>query len=125
MREYFVLDLRETRLLGYRLEEASSRAYQRLMPQHGVIPSVVLGLGLALEDDRIRFHVGDAMLPEAEELIARLDHLIRDVLERCVAAAEARAEKEAKARRAADRARRAAEGRAAKAEAESGGAQGG
>jgi hypothetical protein len=102
--EYFLLDLARSRLLGHRLADPSARAYSRLVPQHGVLPSRVLGLGLALEGERVRFYVGDAALPDADELIARLDQMLSDVLERRLAAAEERAA--------------AAEGRAAAAEAE-------
>ena len=101
--EYFVLDLARNRLLGYRLPAPGARAYTRLVPQRGVVASAVLGLGLALEDDRVRFYLDGASLPEAEELIARLDRMVNDVLERRLAeaeeraaAAEARAEVEAR-----------------------------
>jgi hypothetical protein len=115
--EYFLLDLASQRLLGYRLEGPSARTYTRLVPQHGLIPSRVLGLGLALEDDRVRLYVGDAPLPDADELIARLDHLIRDVLEHRIAEAEEARRSEEEARLAAEAARD-AEAEARKAEAE-------
>ncbi len=114
--EYFVLDLARNRLLGYRLPDPLARAYTRLLPQRGVVASAVLGLGLALEERRIRFYLDEAPLPEAEELIARLDGIVNDVLERRLvdaedraAAAEARAEAEAEARQAEAEARQALE----------------
>jgi hypothetical protein len=61
----------------------------------------VLGLDLALERGRVRFFAGSAPLPHAEELIARLDSMIEDLvlkeqeLARELEAATLRAEREA------------------------------
>lgn len=103
--EYFVLDARTTRLLGYRLEPGAS-AYQPILPQAGRWPSKVLGLDLSLEGGRVRFFHGSAPLLEASELITRLERMMeelsskkdeaermKDEAERMKDAAERRAER--------------------------------
>ena len=76
--EYFVLDLKLRRLLGYRLTEA--RSYEPIIPQAGRWASHVLGLDLASEDGRVRFYAATAPLPYADELIVRLDTMIGDLV---------------------------------------------
>ncbi len=44
--------------------------------------SRVLGLHLQVEQDRIRFYSGTAMLLESEELIGRLERMLEDVEQR-------------------------------------------
>ncbi|MFY2556015.1 hypothetical protein ACN469_00070 [Corallococcus terminator] len=66
------------RLNGWRLE-AGRRAYTPILPQHGVYRSEVLGLDLQIEDERLRFYFGGAPLPEAHELIARLERMVERV----------------------------------------------
>ncbi|MBI4701121.1 MAG: Uma2 family endonuclease [Deltaproteobacteria bacterium] len=97
--EYFVCDLRRLVLRGYRLVESGAASYEPVVPQGGRLSSMALGLELALEGDRLRFYHGLAALPDADELIARLDA--------GVAAAKERAESEAQ--RAEDAERRLAE----------------
>jgi Uma2 family endonuclease len=80
--EYFVLDLRRGRLMGHRLASPSSRAYQAMLPQHGRLPSMVLGLDLLLEGDLVRFYAGTAPLPEADELIGKLQRMLDDLVTR-------------------------------------------
>lgn len=70
IRECFVIDLRKHALKGFRLNEGT---YQPVLPQAGKIPSEVLGLDVALEEGRVRFYVGMAALPDADELVKRLD----------------------------------------------------
>jgi len=94
--EYFLFDRGRLRLWGFRLQSPSARVYEPLIPQVGRFRSTTLGLELGLVDERLRFFAGDAELPDAEELIARLEGFV-DRLER-------RAEDEA--RRAEDEARR-------------------
>lgn len=72
--EYFVLDLKLRRILGYRLN--GSGTYEPILPQAGRWASRVLGLDLAREDGRVRFYVGTAAVPYADELIERLDTLL-------------------------------------------------
>jgi Uma2 family endonuclease len=107
--EYFLLDVRRGRLLGYRLP-TGARTYQRLVPQGGLLTSQVLGLDLALEGQGIRFYYGAAPLPEADELIARLDGMLTDLIQKRDAEALAREEAEARLDEAA-RAREEAEAR--------------
>jgi Uma2 family endonuclease len=75
IREYFLFDRGRLRLTGWRLEEGR-RVYRPILPQHGVYPSEVLGLELQLEDERLRFFHGGAALPEANELITRLERMV-------------------------------------------------
>lgn len=95
--EYFVLDLRRGRLLGYRLPASGGLGYQALVPQHGRWTSVVLGLDLALESDMVRFYSGSAALPVAEELLGRVQTMLDEVVAKRQEA-EARADEEARLR---------------------------
>lgn len=92
--EYFAFDRGRMRLAGWRLPEPSARAYVPVVPQAGRFASQVLQLDLALEDDRIRFYLGTAPLPEAEELVLRLERAVNDVTQRAEQEAQ-RAEQEA------------------------------
>jgi Uma2 family endonuclease len=85
--EYFIYDRDRERLFGYRLAAPEDRTYQPILPQEGAYPSAVLGLELRIDGDRLRFYVGSARLPDADELIERLTE--------SVAAIEARAEAQA------------------------------
>ena len=78
IREYFVFDRGRLRLSGWRLEEGR-RVYRPILPQHGLYPSEVLGLDLQVDDERLRFYMGGAALPEAPEMIARLEHMVERV----------------------------------------------
>jgi hypothetical protein len=42
------------------------------VPNHGLYESRVLGLEVQVEQDRLRFYAGTALLLESEELIVRL-----------------------------------------------------
>lgn len=79
--EYFVLDLRERRLIGYRLSRAGATTYERIVPQSGCWASGVLGLELGLAPDgrRLRFFNGGSPVEEAEELAGRMSRMV-DVL---------------------------------------------
>ena len=96
--EYFVLDLKLNRILGYRL--SAGRGYEPIVPQAGRWASRILGLDLALELGRVRFFAGSAPLPHADELIARLDTMVRELvvkeqdLARALEQAQAEAESE-------------------------------
>jgi Uma2 family endonuclease len=79
--EYFVLQPLRSRLVGFRLPEGGG-AYQPVVPQGGRWPSRVLGLDLALDGGRLRFYHGTAALPEADELIARLEGWIDAIVQR-------------------------------------------
>ena len=105
--EYFIFDRPRLHLQGFRLRKGASQ-YEPIIPQHGQYASSVLGLTLSVNGERLRFSMGDAELPGADELIDRLEGFVDGLQER-VAAAEARAEEEA--RRAEEEARRAEEQR--------------
>jgi len=70
--EYCLLDRGNLRLQAFRLA-SSPRMYERVVPQAGRYRSAVLGLELGVVGDRLRFFSGDAELPDAEELIERLE----------------------------------------------------
>jgi hypothetical protein len=80
IREYFVFDRGRLRLTGWRLEEGR-RSYRPIVPQHGFYPSEVLGLELQLEGERLRFYMGRAPLPEADEMIANLERMVKEAEE--------------------------------------------
>lgn len=85
--EYFLFDAAELRLFGYRLPP-DGRTYRPIVPQGGRLASEVLGLDLAVEGVRLRFYHGGEPLPEAEELIAKLGHMVEDLTARHRAEAE-------------------------------------
>jgi len=72
--EYFVFDRAKRRILGHRLPPAGS-VYEPIVPQQGRWRSAVLGLELGVEESRLRFYVGSAVVPEASELVERANQL--------------------------------------------------
>ncbi len=76
--EYFILDLKLRRILGYRLDKPGP--YESILPQRGRWSSRVLGLDLALELGRVRFFAGSAPLPHSEELIVRLESMLGELV---------------------------------------------
>jgi hypothetical protein len=104
--EYFLFDRGRLRLWSFRLAGPNASTYTPILPQGGHFHVATLGLELAIVGDRLRFYAGDGELPDAEELIERL--------ERAVDGLQTRAEEEARraeeeARRAEEEARRAEE----------------
>jgi hypothetical protein len=106
--EYFIFDRQKLGLRGYRLpqpEDAArsgrGRVYRPILPQQGRYTSEVLGLDLMIESDKLRFLLGMAEIPEAEELVVKLGAMLDQVLinrqdaEERVKAEAARAETEA------------------------------
>jgi Uma2 family endonuclease len=80
--EYFIYDRGRQKLVGWRLPGPGARAYVPILPQHGRYGSALLGLELRVEDERLRFYAGHALLLESEELIARLEGLISGLQQR-------------------------------------------
>jgi Uma2 family endonuclease len=74
--EYFIYDRARQRLEGYRLPSPEAREYVPIAPIQGRYPSRVLGLELRVEEGRLRFWAGHAMLLEYEELIDRMQELV-------------------------------------------------
>lgn len=97
IREYFIFDRGRMRLGGYRLSGPRATRYDPIVPQRGHYVSEVLGLELVLDESRLRFYYGDAELPEAEELIAKLEGMLNQ-LEARLAEAEETALREAQLR---------------------------
>lgn len=71
--EYFAFDCRRGHLRGWRLGGPNATSYQPILPQRGYLPSRVLGLELAPVGTRLRFFTNGAVVPDATELIARLE----------------------------------------------------
>lgn len=76
--EYFVLDLQANRIIGYRL--SSGGIYEPIVPQGGRWSSRVLGLELTLQEDKIRFCAGSAVLLESDELIGQLSTMVDELV---------------------------------------------
>ncbi len=93
--EYFAFDLKRMALRGWRLPHSGARVYQRLVPQSGRFESSVLGVELGVEGDRLEFYVGEAALPDTEDVISKLSAALERVEARAVQEAQ-RAEQEAK-----------------------------
>ena len=88
IREYFVFDVRRLLLHGHRLPAPGARTYERVLPQAGRFESEVLGLGMAVDGMRLRFSIGDAPLPFADELADKLATAVDGALARAEAEAQ-------------------------------------
>ena len=105
--EYFIFDRLRLSLRGYRLappeegQASKRRTYRPILPQGGLFASRVLGLDLTIEGSKLRFFYGMAPVPEAEELVAKLQTMV-DGLHARVEEAEQRAAAEAEQRAAAE-----------------------
>jgi Uma2 family endonuclease len=88
--EYFLYDRARNRLAAYRLATPEATSYTAILPNHGRYESRVLGLDVQVEQDRLRFYAGTALLLESEEFIERLQTMADD--------AQRRAEEEARLR---------------------------
>ena len=95
--EYFLYDRARNRLAAYRLESPEARVYTPIVPNHGMYESRVLGLEVQVDEDRLRFYAGTALLLESEEIVARVQAMYD--------AAQRRAEEEALRREEAERLR--------------------
>ncbi len=74
--EYFSFDCRSGQLRGWRLPTPASQTYQPIVPQGGYLRSNVLGLELGVVGTRLRFYLNQALIPDAAELVARLQDLV-------------------------------------------------
>ena len=77
--EYFVYDRLRQQIHGYRLVGPGAARYQRILPQFGHYRSGVLGLDLALINDKLRFLSGEALLPVSADVIGRLQGMIKNL----------------------------------------------
>ncbi len=80
--EYFIWEPVKNRLTGYRLVAGKPGVYEPIIPQQGRWASGVLGLELGSELGRLRFYSGTAPLPDAQELIGRLDEMVTSLTDR-------------------------------------------
>ena len=94
IREYFLFDRGRLKLSGWRLAGEGRRVYQPILAQQGFYPSEVLGLELQLEGERLRFFLGRAPLPEADEMIATLERMVGEAEAHRTEEAQLRAELE-------------------------------
>lgn len=90
--EYFVFNCRQPSIRGWRLPTPDARAYERVHPDAGRFPSHVLGLDLTVENDRLRFYHGTALLLTPAELTTRLEQMLTTM--QAAEAEQARAEAE-------------------------------
>jgi flagellar biosynthesis GTPase FlhF len=95
--EYFLYDRARNRLAAYRLASPDAGVYTPIVPNHGLYESRVLGLEVQVDEDRLRFYAGTALLLESEELIARVQAMYDS--------AQRRADEEAQRREEAERLR--------------------
>jgi len=93
--EYFLYDRGRNRLAAYRLASPDAGVYTPIVPNHGLYESRVLGLDVQVDEDRLRFYAGTALLLESEEIMARVQAMYD--------AAHRRAEEEARRREEAER----------------------
>jgi Uma2 family endonuclease len=108
--EYFLYDRAQNRLAAYRLPSPDARVYTPIIPNHGLYESRVLGLDVQVDEDRLRFYAGTALLLESDELVARLQKMFDD--------AQRRADEEARLREQEKRLREEAEQEVARLRAE-------
>lgn len=80
IQEYFVFDRARGDLHGFRLPSSGARVYEKIPSRQGLLESAVLGLGLSLMGGRLRFLIGDAIVPDTDELLTRLGAKLDDVL---------------------------------------------
>ena len=73
--EYFSYDCRRGVLRGWRLPSPGATTYQPIVPQGGYLRSQVLGLELLVVNRRLRFFVNGSIVPDAAELVARLQSI--------------------------------------------------
>ena len=95
--EYFLYDRARNQLAAYRLDSPEARVYTPIVPNHGLYESRVLGLEVQVDEDRLRFYAGTALLLESEELVGRVQAMYD--------AAQRRAKEEALGREEAERLR--------------------
>ncbi len=107
--EYFVLDRGRRRLHGFRLTRASRTVYEQIPVAEQRMRCEQLGLDLALENDRIRFYVGNAMLLEMPEVVARLQQMTDDATRRAEEESQRAAQEAERAAQEAERAAQEAE----------------
>jgi hypothetical protein len=77
--EYFVYDRLRQQIHGYRLIGPGAARYQQIVPQLRHYRSGVLGLDLAIINDKLRFLSGEALLPVSADLIGRLQGMIKNL----------------------------------------------
>ena len=80
--EYFIYDRARQRLYGYRLPSPEAREYVPIASEGGRFNSEVLGLELQVEEGRLRFWAGSALLLEYEELIDRMRETMKGLRQR-------------------------------------------
>lgn len=78
IREYFIYETMRQELAGFHLESEESRRYVPILPQGGRYRSSVLDLDLAVLDEKLRFYVCGAELPDAAAEVALLTRMVED-----------------------------------------------
>ncbi|MFY0563003.1 Uma2 family endonuclease [Archangium lansingense] len=80
--EYFIYDRARQRLYGYRLPSPEAREYVPIASERGRYSSEVLGLQLQIEEGRLRFWSGTALLLEYKEFIDRMQESVAGLQQR-------------------------------------------
>ena len=89
--EYFIYDLAQQQIHGYRLADEGAKRYLRIVGQSGRYSSIVLGLDMGIQGGVLRFFQGMAELIGSAELISLLSSRVDELEEKAVRA-EAKAE---------------------------------
>lgn len=92
--EYFIYDPLRQQVLGYRLPASGARRYQPIPSRGGLLKSQVLGLDLAIAEGKLRFFSSGALVPEAHELLDRVNAMLDERQERLAEAERRLAEAE-------------------------------
>lgn len=121
--EYFVYDRLKQRLHGWRLPTPYARTYQPILPRGGAFRSTVLGLDLEIAEERLCFSYSGSRILSSTEMVERLNAIVDELSQRAESEAARVEEETAKALEGLDArlqkealARQAAEARAEEAE---------
>jgi hypothetical protein len=76
--EYFIFDRNLPALMGYRLL-GKGKKYVPILPQQGRYRCEQLGLDLQVDDGKLRFFDGNALLLESAELAQRLERMVDEL----------------------------------------------
>jgi Uma2 family endonuclease len=79
--EYFVYDIRRRLLKAYELPRGGAK-YLPIPPRAGRFHSRMLELDVALEDEEVRFYLGEAILVTETETVTKLQHMLDSAVSR-------------------------------------------
>ncbi len=76
--EYFAYDCRNRVLRAWRVAAPGATEYTPMLPRAGRFSSTLLDLELAVIEGRLRFFIGNALIPSARERISQLQQMADD-----------------------------------------------